>query len=374
MFPNPLFRRDAARVACLACAVLALAALSGCRDETPAVTSRFSAFGAQVDLSLVRVSAERAERAKVEIQDDFRFLERALDPWHNGPMMRVNRLLPTGEPFVAPPSMMPVLRLAKGYSERSGGLFNPAIGSLIELWGFNAPIPECQPPPSERAIQRLVAADPKLSDIHIQGLGLVGDNRALKLDFGAMVKGYAIDLAIERLRELGVRDARVQVGRTRRVIGDRSGQPWMLPVRRGSGSAVLGVLQVRGNGSLATVTAGDHTFIYGGMTYHDILDPRTGWPAADTLAVTVLHEDATTAEAAAHAIFIAGPEGWQEVARSMGVGFVLLEDSRGMLHMNPEMHERLDLMDLDIPIRLGEPLSGTDGPGGSGSEGSAGQR
>ena len=355
-YPSPRF--GPFRRVGLLLATLLLVVASGCREETPAISERFNAFGAQVNLSLVRVNPARAQRAIADIQSDFRFLETQLDPWHDGPMGRVNRLLPTGRPFVAPPALMPVLHLARGYAERSRGLFNPTIGRLVELWGFNAPIPECHPPPSERSIQRLVAANPVPSDIRIQGLELVGDNPALMLDFGPMVKGYAIDLAVERLRELGVRDAQVRVGGTLRAIGDRSGQPWRVPVRRAAGSGVLGVVQIRGDGSVATLAAADRDFIYGGVSYHSILDPRTGWPVKDTLAVTVLHEDATTADAAAYALFVAGPQHWYEVARVMGIGFVLLVDSRGTLHMNPEMRERIELIDSTAPVVLSPPLTG----------------
>jgi thiamine biosynthesis lipoprotein len=346
--------------------------LGGCRGETPVSTTRFNAFGSQVDLSLVGVNPAQAERAAAAIKQDFEFMHRAWHAWEPGPMGRINQLLPKGEPFVAPPSVMPLVKLSQQYAEQSGGLFNPAIGNLIDLWGFHSDTPECQPPPSQRSIERLVRANPQMSDIRVQGLELQGTNGALKLDFGSIAKGYAIDLAIDALRDLGVRNALVQIGGDLRAIGDRSGQPWRVPIRRPSGSGVLAILKVRGDESIGNAAAYEHNFIYGGTTYHHILDPRTGWPAQDTLAVTVAHGDATTADAAATALFVAGPSHWHAVARAMGVRYVLLVDSRGALHMSPEMQARLEVMDAGAEVRISQPLSGPDPDAGAAVDGGSG--
>lgn len=345
----------------LALVLLGVLLVAGCRGETPVTTTRFSAFGSPVDLSLVGMSPAEAQRAAAAIKQDFELMHRAWHAWEPGPMGRVNQLLPKGEPFVAPPSVMPLVRLSQVYAEQSGGLFNPAIGHLVDLWGFHTDNPECQPPPSRRSIERLVKTNPQMADIQIAGLELRGANPGLKLDFGAIAKGYAIDLAIEALRERGVRSALVQIGGDLRAIGDRSGQPWRVAIRRASGSGVLAILKTRGDEAVATAAAYDRNFIYGGTTYHHILDPRTGWPAPDTLAVTVAHRDATTADAAATALFVAGPEQWHRVARAMGIRFVLLIDNRGSLHMNPEMQARLEVMDPSAEIRVSPPLEPVDG-------------
>lgn len=340
--------------------------LSGCRSEAPAVTARFNAFGTQADLSLVRVDKSQADRALSLIAADFKQLERDWSPRPPWDLGRVNERLPTGEPFVAPPSILPLLRLGQELSERSGGLFNPAIGRLLDLWGFQGEEPpECHPPPGERAIARLVAANPRMSDVRLAGLELRGANGALKLDFDAVAKGAALDLAIERLRDLGIRNAQIQIGGVLRAIGDRSGQPWRVPIRRASGSGVLAMLTIRGDESVATAAVHDRNFIYGGMTYHDILDPRTGWPATGAQSVTVVHRDAATAEAAASALFVAGAPDWVTVARALGIHYALLVDDSGAIHLNPELHARIELLDTKSRLVLSEPL---DPPAAQGAQ------
>jgi thiamine biosynthesis lipoprotein len=360
-FPIPAITH-APKALASAYALAVLLLLAGCHGEAPVTTARFNAFGTLVDLSLVRVDKHQSDQAATLIAQDFEQLERDWSPLPPSPLGRVNELLPKGEPFVAPPAILHLVRLSQDLSERSSGLFNPAIGRLMDLWGFQGGPPECHPPPSAQAIARLVASDPRMSDIRLAGLELQGTNGALKLDFDAIAKGAAVDIAIERLHDLGIRDAQVQVGGVLRAIGDRSGQPWRVPIRRASGSGVLAVLTIRGDESVATAASYERNFIYGGTTYHDILDPRTGWPATGAQSVTVLHRDAATAEAAATALLVAGPEAWVGVARALGIRYALLADSRGAVHLSPELHARIELVDSKRDLILSESLDPPSAP------------
>jgi len=100
-----------------------------------------------------------------------------------------------------------------------------------------------------------------------------------------------------------------------------------------------------------------------GRTFFSSLPPpcwlvwaRTGFPAAGTTSVTVIHSDSTTADAAATALFVAGPEEWFEIAGKMGLTQVLLIDQLGTLHMTPAMQQRLNLTDSSHRIEISPPL------------------
>ncbi|NCA69299.1 MAG: FAD:protein FMN transferase [Sphingobacteriia bacterium] len=329
-----------------------LLVLGGCGKETPVSTTRFDAFDTQVDLSLVGVDPEQAREAANGLREELAILEQDWHPWRPGPMGRVNQLLITGEPFVAPPSIMPLVKLGQDFETRSGGLFNPAIGYLLDLWGFHGDTVRSRPPPPAQQVKRLVEAQPSMSQIEILGLELRGRNPSIKLDFDAIAKGYALDLAVARLRDLGIDSALIQAGSEIRVIGDRAGQPWRATIRRASGSGVLAIVPLRGDESLVTKADYDRNFVFKGDLHHAIIDPRTGAPARETRSVTVLHRDATTAAAGATALFIAGPTDWPAVAARMGLRYVLLVDQEGTLHMNPAMAERIELVETGVRIQL----------------------
>lgn len=332
--------------------------LPGCRGaETPVYTIQFVAFDSAVDLSIVGKLKEDAQTAASEVEQDFLFLDHATRTWKPGAMTRVNELLATGEPFAAPPSLLPLLRESQTLSRESQGLFNPAIGHLYRLWGFETDDPECRPPPSKAAIARLVEAKPSMDDLYLDGFMLQSDNPAVRLDFDAIVVGYSMDLAMDNLRARGVRHALINLGGDVRTIGDRVGRPWRVPVRRGSGGGVLGTLDVVGDMAVFTSSEYARNFIYEGKTYSDVIDPRTGYPVTGVQAVTVLNEgSAAVAEAAAYALMVAGTEGWQDLAARLGLRYVLLSDDAGTVHMTPAMAERIELFDPHTDVNISPPI------------------
>jgi thiamine biosynthesis lipoprotein len=339
----------------LLAAVLALAFL-GCDRADPVFNSRFLAFGTLMDLSIIGVNRDRAEAVAAKLEEDFVYMHQAWHAWEPGPLVRVNTLFTTGEWFAAPPSVMPLLLRSRELAEASDALFNPAIGRLVGLWGFHADDAECHRPPDAEAIAALIAQDPRMSDIEVDDFRLRSVNPGVQLDFGAVGKGYGIDMAIERLRELGIHNAIVNAGGDLRAIGSRDGHPWRIAVRSPTGGGVFAFIEVIGDESVFTSGNYERNFRWENELYHHIIDPRTGYPARGTASVTVIHSDATTADAAATALFVAGPERWHEIAQRMGIKYVLLVDEEGVVHMNPAMQQRVQLLDKNHRIVVSRPL------------------
>jgi thiamine biosynthesis lipoprotein len=149
-----------------------------------------------------------------------------------------------------------------------------------------------------------------------------------------------------------------------RTLGDRAGRPWRVPVCRGSGTGVLGILDVVGDKAVFTSSEHARNFIYEGKIYRDVLDPRTGYPAAGIQAVTVMMEGSTAlADAAADALMVAGMDGWQDMATRLGVRHVLLIDDAGTVHMTPAMAERLELIDPHTDVVISPAIGGAGGAG-----------
>ncbi|HHH39983.1 MAG TPA: FAD:protein FMN transferase [Sedimenticola sp.] len=332
--------------------------LTACQREEALFQDRFLAFGTLVDLTIAGVPTPRAQAAADAVEADFQQMHRAWHAWDPGPLGRVNRLLETGAPFAAPPSSLPLIRLGKQLAARSDSLFNPAIGRLIDAWGFHRDDPEGGRPPPPEEIERLLRANPRMEDLTLEGIMLRSDNPAVKLDFGAFGKGYGIDRAVEHLKQLGIENAIVNAGGDLRAIGSRNGHPWRIAIRGADGKGVLALLEVKGDESVFTSGNYERYYDWKGKRYHHIIDPRTGYPATGTRSVTVIHDDSTTADAAATALFIAGPASWPRIARQMGIRYVLLVDNAGVLHMNPAMRDRLKLLQTGHEIRIGPPLTG----------------
>ena len=104
---------------------------------------------------------------------------------------------------------------------------------------------------------------------------------------------------------------------------------------------MLASLEVQGDESVFTSGDYERYYEYQGKRYHHILDPRTGYPSQGATSVTVIHDNGAEADAAATALMVAGPKDWYEVARHMGIKYVMLVDDEGVVHMNPAMAARV---------------------------------
>lgn len=198
---------------------IGMISITGCSRPKPRFDTRFLAFGTFIDLTIVGIPPDRAAQAAEIIENDFQQMHKTWHAWDPGPLGLVNRMLKNGESFSAPPSVLPLIQLGKSLSEQSEGLFNPAIGNLIDIWGFHRNDPSGSRPPPVEEIEHLLKQNPGMQDIEIDGLSLRGNNPAIKLDFGAFGKGYGIDLAMERLKKMGIENAIVNAGGDLRAIG-----------------------------------------------------------------------------------------------------------------------------------------------------------
>lgn len=338
--------------------LLLVTLLPGCdRPQDPVFRDRFYALGTLIELSLYGATPEQETLASEQLAQAFQVLHGDWHAWEPGRLSEANRQLASGGSFRADPELLLLLQAANRLSRQSQGLFNPVIGRLVRLWGFHADEIAAQTPPDPAALQALLDKAPSVADVELTDGLLRSRNPAVQYDLGAIAKGYAIDRGIELLRSRGIVNAILNAGGDLRVIGQHGDRPWRIGIRHPRQAGVLASVELADGESIFTSGDYERFFEVEGRRYHHILDPRTGYPATDTVSVTVLHPEAATADAAATALFVAGPDGWTEVARSMGIGYVMLVDREGVVHMNPAMQVRVRFESDPPPVRLSEPLS-----------------
>lgn len=330
---------------------------TACQRPDPVYHEQLLTFGTLVDVKIWGIDQATGKNAVAAIADDFEYMHFAYHAWHPGPLGRINELLTSGEPFSVAPSIMPLIAQARELSTKSQGKFNPAIGKLIGLWGFASDDAPKGPPPAPEEIDELLAKNPSMTDIVLDGIQISSKNPAVRLDFGGFAKGYGVDVVINHLQELGIKNAVVNAGGDLRAIGSHGNRPWRIGIRDPRGPGILASVDVQGDESVFTSGDYERFFEYEGVRYYHIIDPQTGYPARGAISVTVFHEKAAQADAAATALFVAGPEEWYEVAKSMGVKGVMLIDTRGTVHMTPNLKERIYFDVKPLPeIKYSEPL------------------
>jgi len=336
--------------------ILLLASVVSCSGKEDAVYShQFFAFGTLIEVSVYGVDPALAEQASDTLEEYFLGMHSNWHAWLPGTLKETNKKLGTLKPFTADPDILPLLKEANRLSRLSNGLFNPAIGKLVAMWGFHDKALPIGTLPAEEDIQNLVQQAPSAKDILIEDNRITNTNMAAQYDLGAFAKGYAIDKSIDRLRELGIKNAIVNAGGDLRAIGHHGDRPWRIGIRNPREDGILASIESEGDTSIFTSGDYERFFEVDGVRYHHIIDPRTGYPASDTTSVTVVHRSAATADAAATALFVAGPEQWINTAHNMDINTVMLIDRNNIIHMSPAMQSRIHLEPgISAEVKLGE--------------------
>jgi len=319
----------------------ALLLLTSCESKQEQTAELF-VFGTIVEIKLWDVSPDDASQAFTELDRMFQAMHRDWHPWEPGRLTDINKAFKAGRTATADADIVTMIRRSQRLERATGGRFNPAIGALIELWGFHtSDFPIIGPPPSQEQIERLVKAAPSTLDIHIDGLEVGSDNPTVQLDFGGIAKGYAVDLTVARLRELGIANAIVNAGGDLRAIGRHGKRPWRVAVRK-PGGGTIGAIEVRGDEAI--FTSGNYERFRQDQTrrYAHILDPATGWPARDIASVTVISDEGLLADAAATALVVAGLEDWPKVAAALKLDQVAVVDGAGTVYLTPAMAQRIE--------------------------------
>ncbi len=337
----------------LACLLL----LTACqRDEEQ--SAELYVFGTIVEIKLWGASTQEASHAFAEIQKMFQAMHRDWHAWEPGRLTDINRAFAEGRSATADADIVEMIRRSQSLETATAGRFNPAIGALIELWGFHtSDYPIEGPPPSQAQISAILDLHPSTHDIQIDGLEVSSSNPAVQLDFGGIAKGYAVDLTIARLRAMGINNAIVNAGGDLRAMGAHGDRPWRVAVRKPGGGNV-GSVQVHGDEAI--FTSGNYERFRQDKTtrYPHILDPATGWPAKDVASATVITDEGIIADAAATALVVAGLDGWPEVARALDLQQVAVVDENGTVYLTPAMDQRLqfsgDIKRVIVDLSAGE--------------------
>jgi FAD:protein FMN transferase len=327
----------------LAVLVFSLAACG----RTPLQEQQAYVFGTRVEVLVVSEQAEDGRRAIAAVLREFDRLHRAYHAWQPSELSTLNLAIFSGRPQEVTPELADFVREAQALSAQGDHLFDPGIGQLIKLWGFQADEFKAELP-AAADIQTWLAAKPSIADLTVDGTTITSRNRHVALDFGGYLKGVALDRAAAILRAQGINNALINIGGNIMALGSKQGKAWR-----------VGIQHPRQPGPLATVmladgeaigTSGDYQrfFEVDGKRYAHLLDPRTGYPADHTQAVTVLipagDKAGTRSDAASKPIFIAGPDNWQEMARKMQIGLVLRVDCDNRIFVTEAMRQRLDFI------------------------------
>lgn len=225
----------------------------------------------------------------------------------------VSRLNKLGELKVSPDTLY-VLREAEKFWKASDGAFDVTVGPLMDLWGFTDKkykLPDKSK--IEEALKLIgfakIIIDEKNNVVKFTVQGV-------RLDLGAIAKGYAVDCAIKKIKQAGINSCLINAGGDIYCLGDKFGRPWRVAVKNPRGNGYSGYLQLKDK---AVATSGNYEQYFNnkGKRYCHIFNPRTGYPVdSDVVSVTVIAPDCLTADALATSTFILGKEKGLKLVRN----------------------------------------------------------
>lgn len=262
-----------------------------------------------------RESADDALRAAVAA---VRALEPLLDPAgdpEGGGLAALNAAAGR-DPVVVDRDLVEVLERALSYCRWSDRAHGPLGAELYRLWGLRDPAPARPTEGQLEDASRAAACDHVAMERAGVSAGGGGEDSSppraqlapgARLDLWGFARGFAVDRALETLREQGVENGFVELGGVRRAIGpgpDGKGWPVVLPVFPGQ-PRPLDRIWLRDE-ALAVSSAVHRPLLVGGDRHAPFVDQRSGRPAEGVVGVVVVTDLAVDAEALAASLMILG--------------------------------------------------------------------
>ena len=315
------------RVCALLALVLSASMLSACGSSSPHVRTGF-AFDTVVSITYYD---NKDSSAVTKVMDRLEYYEKIFsrtDP--ESELYKVNQALAEAANEKTGPVTVPVsfelyeaLKLSLDYARLTDGAFDPTLGKLLELYDFGGTehtVPDAEARSellSHCGWEKLIvetmaerqASQPLAGSVYPYQLTV--EDPDIVIDLGGVAKGYIADQLKKELMAGGVSSAIINLGGNLLVIGNKpDGSPYGIGVLKpepGS-SEYLTSFKIS---DASAVTSGSYQrfFEKDGVTYHHILDPKTGLPAESGLkSVTVIAESSAVADILSTALFVMGEE------------------------------------------------------------------
>jgi thiamine biosynthesis lipoprotein len=272
-----------------------------------------------------RAAVPAVRRASEQILDR---IVTCFSPWEpNSELNHFNAIVPCAW-HNASADFLGVMTSALTVAGETGGACDPALGTLVDLWGFGPGTRRDSPPNSVEIEQAL--GDSGWRHIVVDRVaGKISRKAPARLDLCGIAKGQAVDLIARQLREAGVASALVEIGGELSGYGIKpDGTPWWVAIDGDAAGQAPLLIALHG---LAIATSGrERAFEHAGRTYSHTIDPRTGRPIDNGMvSASVLHASCMLADAYATALMVMGPERAIDFADARGLAAVIRFSSGG---------------------------------------------
>ena len=289
----------------LGCLALCLLLLVGCADQKKSQTTTIYAMDTVMDLTAYGPKAQKALAAAEAEVDRLEGLLSAQRP--GSAIGEINGS--DGEPVEVDQEIGALLEQTLELYRDTDGALDISVYPAMEAWGF--PSGEHRvPDESELAWLQYIVDGASVELSLTEDTKTVTLAPGMKLDLGAVGKGYAADRIVEIWKDMGLTSGLLNLGGNIHCLGAKpDGSDWTIGIQDPEDETST-LCAVKGQ-DMAVVTSGAYQryFVQDDVTYHHILDPKTCAPADNgAVSVTIIGPSGLRCDALSTALFVMGPD------------------------------------------------------------------
>ncbi len=320
-------RRRAIRIVAASAAMAGFGARAALAAQSRPFVWRGTALGAVASLQLYHEDPAAADALIDAVAAGTRRLERIFSLYKpDSDLARLNR---SGFLETPPPELVGLLRRAATLHEATEGAFDVSVQPLWSLYSEHFSQEDADPagPPQERVRAALDLVDCRRVRV---GADRISMPKGMALTLNGIAQGYISDRVVDILRNGGVTHALVDMGETRAVGDKQEGAPWRIGIADPSDPArSCAELNLA---DMAVATSGAYGFQFEPTgRFNHLFDPRNGQCATLYRSVSIVADDATTADALSTACSLLGQD---QIARALSAGradYALVVDQTSLI-------------------------------------------
>jgi FAD:protein FMN transferase len=276
------------------------------RQAKNIITLSRNAMATRFELVLCGEDASRLRAAGEEALDEVERLDAQLSAFRPESELSGVNARAASEPVRVSEELFVLLKDCANVHRHTDGAFDITIGPLMRCWGFVDGEGHTPHPLELAAARELVGMQHVVLDDESRRVGF--DREGVRLDLGAIGKGYAVQRAARVLREVGVGSALIHGGTSSvyAVGSPPDGAAWRVAIRHpAEPESILAVADLC-DSSLSVSAAHGKSFTLQGVEYGHVIDPRSGAPSQNAVLAAVVGQDATEGDALSTALLVLG--------------------------------------------------------------------
>ena len=300
--------------------------LIGCSQKPYHKESRFLMW------TLIEITCQD-KRAASAAFDEIKRIEKIANKFD--PLAEVSQLNTKGQ-IKASKDLINLVKESIRIYNLSNGAFDITINPLADLWKNK--IKKARNPQKEVTLPSPREIEDKLALVGSDKILIDENNSVIRftqpgvtIDLGGIAKGYAVDMAVKRLKEFGVNSALINAGGNIYCLGKKNNRPWHIGIQHPRNpDKIYFYLDLENQ---AVATSGDYQqfFVSKGRRYSHIIDPRNGYPVENKiLSATIIANNATIADGLSTTVFVLGKEKGVELLKKMrdNIDFRIIEQAQ----------------------------------------------